>query len=277
MKTLRSPVSTYAAAFLLGGLIALLLAWPARAAEPFRLDRLGIVQFSPTEDGRLTARQGVLTLSGEIHWRGTSTLARPANTPAWALNRTLVSVTAWQAFLSLGTGATADFEIKEGGVRAYIGDEAYLAVASRSGATVPTGALLNLSTRTRLNGGAVVIAGFVVDERPRAVLVRAIGPGLARFNVPGAHPDPWLTVKRNGQTIVGNDDWTNQADRALVEAIAARVGAFPLEQGSYDAAQFVILPPGAYTVHVGSDRSDVFSGEVLVEIYSVPADVFDSN
>jgi hypothetical protein len=42
MTTLRSPKSTYVAAFLLGGLIALLFAAPARSAEVFRLDDIEI-------------------------------------------------------------------------------------------------------------------------------------------------------------------------------------------------------------------------------------------
>lgn len=56
---LRSPKVTYLAAFVLGAVIALLIATPARSAEPFRLDRLAIAQFMPTADNRLMLRQGV--------------------------------------------------------------------------------------------------------------------------------------------------------------------------------------------------------------------------
>lgn len=267
----------YVAAFLLGGLIALLVAAPARSAETFRLDRIAVVRITPVAEDQLLLRNGVLGVSGDIAWRGTQTIARPANTPAWALNRNLVNATAWLAFHSLGGLATADFEIQEGGVRAVIGDQTYLAVAPREGATVATGRLINISTRAKLPGGDIVIAGFVIEDRPRAVLVRAVGPGLRRFGVASAHPDPWLTIKRNGQTVVGNDDWTNQNLASLVEQITARVGAFPLDIASFDAAAVVILTPGAYTVHVGSERSDVSSGDVLVEVYSVPEEAFDTN
>ena len=277
MHKLRSPQSTYVAAFLLGGLIALLLAAPAHSAEVFRLDRIAIVRITPTTDDQLALRNGVLDVSGNIAWRATQTMARPANTPAWALNRNLVNVTSWLAFHSLGGLATADFEIQEGSVRAIIGDQAYFAVAPRAGATVATGKLINISTRAKLLGGDVVIAGFVIEDRPRAVLVRAIGPGLRRFGVASAHPDPWLTIKRNGQSVVGNDDWSNQIFSNLVEQATARVGAFPLDIASFDAATVLILPPGAYTVHVGSDRLDVPSGDVLVEVYSVPEEAFDAN
>lgn len=53
MNPTRSPKATYTAAFLLGALVALLLARPGRAAEPFQLDRVGIVRFTPAADGTL--------------------------------------------------------------------------------------------------------------------------------------------------------------------------------------------------------------------------------
>jgi hypothetical protein len=65
-----------------------------------------------------------------------------------------------------------------------------------------------ISTRTRLDSaGDVVIAGFVIEDRPRTVLVRTIGPSLVRFDVTSAHPDRWLAIKRGNQTLGGNDDW----------------------------------------------------------------------
>lgn len=277
MNSIPSTKSTYVAASLLGGLIALLMASPARSAEMFRLDRIAIVQFSPTADDRLLLRNAVLDAAGEVTWRGSQAIARPADVPAWIFNRNLVNVNAWLAFRGLGGFATADFEIQGGGERVLIGDQAYIAVAPRDGALVATGKMINISTRTHLRGGELVIAGFAIEDRARAMLVRAVGPGLAQFNVLSAHPDPWLTIKRNGQTIVGNDDWENQADAALVERVSAGVGAFPLPTSSFDAAQVVMLPAGAYTVHVGSNLSHVFSGEILVEVYSVPEDVIDSN
>lgn len=273
---LRSPKATHLAAFTLGALFALLIAAPARSAEPFRLDRLAIVQFTPTTENQLLLRNGVLGVAGEVQWRGPQTIARPAILPTWILGRNLVKVDAWLAFHGLGGFATADFELQEGAQRVVIGDQAYMAVAPREGALVATGKLINMSMRTKLLGGEAVTAGFVIEDRRRAVLVRAVGPSLRRFNVVSTHPDPWLAIKRNAQTIVGNDDWSNQVFAKLVEQASARVGAFPLDIASLDAALVVILEPGAYTVHVGSDRSDVPSGDVLVEVYSVPEEVFES-
>lgn len=277
MHTLRSYRAAYTAAFILGGLLALLLAVPARAAEPFRLDRLAIVRIAPTDDGRLLLRNGVLFLNGEIAWRGTQTIERSSAVSDWALNRNLVNVHAWAGFRGLGGASTSNFEIQEGGARAVFGDQAYLVVGVSPWAYSASGKFVNISTRARLAGsGHAIIAGFVVEDQPRTLLVRAVGPGLSRFGVGNAHPDPWLTIKRNdGQADIGNDNWSNQGNVALVEAAAARVGAFPLESASLDAAKLVILPPGAYTVHVGSHRGDIRDHDVLVEVYSVPEDIFD--
>jgi hypothetical protein len=275
MHALRSTRSTYVSAFLLSCWIALLIATPGRSAEPFRLDRLAIVRFSPANDGRLLMQRGVLDLGGDVAWRVTQSIARPPDAPEWAFNRILVSTNAWLAFHNLGGLATANFEIQGGAEQATIGDQSYMAVGVSPLAHSSNGNLINISARTALSAGNVIIVGFVVEDRPRAVLVRAVGPSLARLNVPSAHPDPWLAVKRGYQTIVGNDDWFNQADSQRVAAAAARVGAFPLAHGSFDAAILVILPPGAYTVHVASELSDVQNRDVLIEVYSVPEDVFD--
>ncbi len=277
MITLRLHRSRPFAAYLLGGLVALWLAAPARAAAPFRLDRIAIVRIQPEENNRLLLRHGVLESTGTVAWRGTQSIARPDHTPAWALDRNLVNATAWLAFYSLGGLATADFEIQEGGVRAIIGDQTYLAVGVREDALVATGALINLSTRAKLVRGDAVIAGFVIEGRPRAVLVRAVGPSLRRFGIGSPHPDPWLALRRGGQTVAGNDDWSNQPFSVQVAQIAARVGAFPLETAAFDAAIVAILEPGPYTVQVGSDRADVAIGDVLVEVYSVPAEAFETN
>ncbi|HUR59303.1 MAG TPA: hypothetical protein VM029_16425 [Opitutaceae bacterium] len=276
MNPLRSPKSTYVAAFLLGGLIALLLARPGRGAEAFRLDRLAIVRFSPTPDGRLLLQNGVLDLAGDVAWRGTQNIARPPGVPEWVLNRNLVNVQAWAAFHNLGGNATGNFEIRAGGVHVPIGDQVYMAVGVAPDARTATGSVINISTRTRLHGsGDVVMAGFVIEDRPRTVLVRAVGPSLVRFGVASPHPDPWLAIKRGTETIAGNDDWSNQQNAAQISRAAARVGAFPLDPAAFDAAQLVTLPPGGYTVHVSTDRVDVRDRDVLIEVYAVPEDMFD--
>jgi hypothetical protein len=83
--------------------------------------------------------------------------------------------------------------------------------------------------------------------------------------------DPQLQIfPANSNTpILSNDNWGDNPDAAYTAQIAQQVFAFPLAQGSADAAFVVTLPPGGYTV-VGSSATAGATGVVLVEIYVVP-------
>lgn len=116
-------------------------------------------------------------------------------------------------------------------------------------------------------GAAALIPGFTIGGMaPKAILIRAIGPGLERFGIAGALADPVLAVLAAGLPVpVGrNDNWDTAAN---VVAASARVGAFPLDSGSKDAALVITLPPGAYTVAISGAGSS--SGSVLVEVYDL--------
>lgn len=270
MNASTSRRGTYLAAFLLGALLALIAAMPARAGEAFRLDRVAIVRFSDLGDGKLLRQSGVLHLDGRTEWRGSSQLSRPANTPDWALDRFLVSVHAWLGYYGLGPESLANFELAEGSVRFAIGSESFHFVAPNPLAFVASGRLINISTLARIAaGGDEIVAGFVIEDRPRVVLVRAVGPGLERFNIPGT-PDPALLVRRDGQTLTFNDNWWTAADANRTRRAAARVGAFPLDDQSRDAARVLRLGPGSYTLHAHTAAPDVPGGKVLLEVYSVP-------
>lgn len=273
MLSLQSPRGTYVAAFVLGALIALLIARPARSAEPFRLDRVGVVLFTDGGNGNLRRHTGVLEVDGQLTWRTAFDFPRPANTPDWALGRTLITVNAWGAYRQLGPRALENFELVEGSVRFSVGNDDFHFIAPSPQAAVGLGRMVNLSTRARIiSGGDQVIAGFVIEDRPRIVLVRAVGPSLARFGVAGPAPDPFLTVKRNGVTVAFDDNWWTRPDADEIRDAAVQVGAFPLEERSRDAARLLVLAPGSYTVQVESASQDVPGGNVLVEIYSVPDD-----
>jgi hypothetical protein len=274
MNTIRSPRSTYVAAFILGALIALLLVRPSRGAEPFRLDRVGVVRFTAVGTDQLLRQNGVLDLHGIATWRPGTQIARPTNTQDWALDRPLVLRTAWHAYHALASGALAGFMLEEGAVTIRFGDEEFLAIAPDPDAAVFNGRISNLSTRAVLqNGLDEVIAGFVIEDRSRTVLLRVIGPGLAQFGVFNPAHDPYLTLKQSGEILATNNDWSAQPDAALVSCAGARSGAFPLPVGSRDAALVVVLPPGAYTVHGSPAGPSFVPGAVLVEIYALPEDV----
>ncbi|MES2694915.1 MAG: PQQ-binding-like beta-propeller repeat protein, partial [Verrucomicrobiota bacterium] len=133
--------------------------------------------------------------------------------------------------------------------------------------------LINLSTRAQVASGAgpTLIVGFTVQSAgTRFHLLRAIGPGLESFGVPGFMPNPRLQLfaAPSGTALVGgmNDDWEplTPEGRSLPEA-TQRVGGFALREGSKDAAVLSFLSGGQYTAHATS--SDGVGGVVLVEAY----------
>ncbi|GAB5561166.1 MAG: hypothetical protein SynsKO_28130 [Synoicihabitans sp.] len=125
--------------------------------------------------------------------------------------------------------------------------------------------LINLSARTEVGSNQAVTVGFVIGgTTSRTLLIRAVGPGLEAFNVPGVLPNPSITLLRGQDVEAANDDW---GGTALIRDTADEVGAFPLEANSADAALLASLPPGAYTAQVTGAGDQ--SGVVLVEVYLV--------
>lgn len=150
-------------------------------------------------------------------------------------------------------------------------DEAIYAWLQRSGRTTlarirpitgAVGRLSNLSVRAHVASAAEpLITGFVTTGTGETrALVRAIGPALGQFGVEGALRDPQLTLTRDGAHISGNDNW----DAALASRFGA-LGAFPLAEGSRDAALEAAISAGNYTAVVQPGTDD--SGVALVELY----------
>jgi hypothetical protein len=130
----------------------------------------------------------------------------------------------------------------------------------------PTGVslLANISTRgVVLTGDNIMIGGFIVVTQPTRVIVRAIGPSLTQFGVPGALTDPFLELHdSNGATLESNDNWQTSAEAAELTA-AGLAPTDPRESGIA-----ATLPPGPYTAIVrGVDNS---TGNALVEVYALP-------
>lgn len=128
--------------------------------------------------------------------------------------------------------------------------------------------LINISTRSIAGlGSSTQIAGFIVGgASPRRVLIRAGGPWLEQFGVPGALPDPVLTLFENGTAIQTNEDWETNA--ALVREATRAAGAPAFAPASKDAALVTTLTPGkSYTAHVTG--KGVSSGNAIVEVYDL--------
>ena len=140
--------------------------------------------------------------------------------------------------------------------------------------TIPT-RLANVASRALTGPGqSAHVLGFVVSgARPKAMLVRGVGPALTSFGITNALPDPSLTIfNAAGQAVFTNNDWSapiaGAATAAELAAAATRAGAFALSANSRDAALLVQLDPGAYTAVV-SDTSGA-TGVSLVEVHEVP-------
>lgn len=122
----------------------------------------------------------------------------------------------------------------------------------------------NLSARFQVGtGDNILIAGFAVSGTgTKQLLVRAVGPTLAKFGVSGALADPQLTVLQGTTIVASNNDWP-----ASLAPTFASVGAFPL-QDPKDAATLVSVEAGkSYTVQVSGVGNT--TGEALIEVYEL--------
>lgn len=130
--------------------------------------------------------------------------------------------------------------------------------------------LLNISTRAALSSAeddphgdrSVLIAGFIISgAEAKKVVVRGIGPSLAKAGVSPTLLDPTLELHASdGSIITTNNDW-----RDTQEADLAASGLAP--QDDREAALVATLAPGTYTVVIR--EKDGLAGTGLVEVYDI--------
>lgn len=130
----------------------------------------------------------------------------------------------------------------------------------------------NLSTRCFLGAnGEILIPGIVVTQGSARLLVRALGPALARLGVADALPDPEIALYSGDTLIAANDDWYSATasisnSYALVHSASQLAGASLFAGSSRDAAMVVTVPAGSYTLHVRSQNPKQ-SGAVVAEVF----------
>ena len=127
----------------------------------------------------------------------------------------------------------------------------------------PSSRITNVSIRTPLAVGQTLIVGLSMSGGAKAVLVRAVGPGLSPFGVSDAMADPRLMLFRGAVVEGMSDDWGGGPTLA---ATFASVGAFALPAGSRDAALVATIDGGRTVQVVGASP-----GTVLVEAYDAGA------
>jgi CSLREA domain-containing protein len=125
--------------------------------------------------------------------------------------------------------------------------------------------LANISSRGFVDvDDKVMIAGLIVipaNGGNAKVLVRALGPTLGDFGVPGSLADPTLDlVSSNGTVIRSNNNW-----RTSQESEIQASGLRPAHDE--EAALIESLPPAAYTAIVRGNNHTVGVG--LVEVYNI--------
>ncbi|MBE2215741.1 MAG: hypothetical protein IAE82_17845 [Opitutaceae bacterium] len=160
------------------------------------------------------------------------------------------------------------------------------ATSALSAAPTPN-VFLNLSTRGRVDSGENVLIGGLILETRANVLIRGMGPSLARFGVGSPLGAPRLTLyDKDGHELATNTDWrlaipaalgpieppfpeytTFDTPAAALRAVMSQVGAFQ-PSGFVDTALYAELPAGTYTVHLAA--ADGEPGVGLVESYLVP-------
>ncbi len=129
--------------------------------------------------------------------------------------------------------------------------------------------LTNVSTRGIVRTGAeIMIGGFILTGTgTKDILVRAIGPALAQFGVPGVMADPTIDVyNQQGVKIYSNNDWSVQTLPATQADIVA-TGRAPTD--THESALVMTLGPGAYTVQLSGVGAT--TGNALVEVYDLAA------
>jgi CSLREA domain-containing protein len=121
----------------------------------------------------------------------------------------------------------------------------------------------NISTRALVQtGNNVMIGGLIVTGRDAAnVIVRAIGPSLARFGITNALQDPTLELHDDTGAVIGfNDNWRD-SQQAEIEA----TGLAP--SNNKESAIVRTLAPGNYTAIVRGKNNTI--GVALVEVYGL--------
>jgi cytochrome c peroxidase len=129
--------------------------------------------------------------------------------------------------------------------------------------TPPPSQTVNLSTRLKvLTADKVGIGGFIIaGTAPKRVLIRALGPSLAKFGLSNLLTDPTITLQGPaGFSPITNDNWRSTQEAAI--------RATTLAPGDdHESAILVTLEPGIYTAILSGVNDGTGTG--ILEIYDL--------
>ncbi|HKP05046.1 MAG TPA: zinc-dependent metalloprotease family protein [Chthoniobacterales bacterium] len=123
-----------------------------------------------------------------------------------------------------------------------------------------TARVANVATRGLVQpGDRLLIGGFIIQNGPVRVVVRAIGPSLAAFGITNALPDTTLQLRdQNGNIVRENDDW-------MTDQAVELQGTGLQPTNNLEAALVQTIQPGQYTAQVRGKPETTGTG--LVEVY----------
>ena len=122
--------------------------------------------------------------------------------------------------------------------------------------------LANISTRSLVQAeDNALIGGFIINNKPTNIVIRAIGPSLSARGVAGVLADPSLELHdANGSLLATNDDWRSAEPDEIIAT-----GLAPTDDA--ESAIRANLSPGTYTAVVRGVNDT--TGVGLVEVYAL--------
>ena len=239
--------------------------WPQYRANARRIGRTVVESLAITTQPNATTAVLGTSVSFAINAVGTGPLAyqwfkdNVVLTAVTSATYTIPAVTAAQAGL---------YTVRITGPHGTVTSTAALLTVNPA-PTGLTGRLSNLSVLTTLSANQILAVGLTMSGGPKPVLLRAAGPGLSAFNIPGFMADPKLTLFNGSTPIATNDNWgTPSSNIADVAAANVALGAFPFASAdSLDAALVAKNIDGGRTMQVSGPTA----GTVIVEAYDAGA------
>ena len=148
----------------------------------------------------------------------------------------------------------------------YLLADYYLGASSlQAGTATPSSSLANISALGSVATGPLTLGFAAGGDAEQRLLIRGIGPGLARFGV--TNPAGALSLQlfdQAGRALDAGSSVLLPWDTMETTAdLAARVGAFPATVG--DIFRAVRMRPGTFTVQIGAETAA--RGTALAEIY----------
>ena len=222
-------------------------------------------------DPVITLFQGSATVVTNDNWGSTPANATAVTTAGSATGAFPFSSTSSldSAVVQALPGVAGGYTVQVAGKNADTGKTLAEIYDYTSNYSITSTRLINLSCKQLVPASGKLTAGFVIGGNTSLkVLIRASGPTLTTYGVPGVMPDPRVTVYDSSANVLASN--TGWAGSATISAANTATGAFQFTSAtSKDSAAVLTLIPGSYTVDATSATGT--AGVTLIEVYEVPA------